>query len=183
MVYNSRYNMVFTFVYGSVKADSSNGRGRSLTVEVSNQAITKIYKLRSKKLLRRMVFPVSDKNPVTKLETFKGKFLIRKSDCVYQINPKICSIFRVGKTAGHHIVFTREKDYISHPSGRLRFRKDLTIIDTTFGGVKGFTLYDIIRLKKGDIILKIDLGVMRYYLNLTKNVLEFIVRLDHPSEV
>lgn len=183
MVYNPCYNILMTFVYGSVKGDSSNGHGNSSVVEVKTQAITKIFKLRSKKLLRRMVFPVQDKNPVVKLETFKGKFLIRKTDCVYVINPKNCSIFRVAKSQGHHIVFTREKDYISHPSGRVRFRKELTIIDTTFPSIKGLTIYDIIRLKKGDIILKADLGVMRYYLNVTKNCLEFVVRLDHPSEV
>lgn len=137
MVFNPRYNILMTFVYGSVKADSSNGHGASSMVEVKTQAITKIFKLRSKKLLRKMIFPMLDKNPIVKLETFKGKFLIRKSDCVYLINPKKCSIFRVAKLQGHHIVFTKDKDYISHPSGRLKFRKELTIIDTTFSSIKG----------------------------------------------
>lgn len=31
--------------------------------------------------------------------------------------------------------------------------------------------------------MKADLGVMRYYLNITKNCLDFVVRLDHASEV
>ena len=56
-------------------------------------------------------------------------------------------------------------------------------MDTSFPTIRNYTIYGVLRLKSGDIIIKLDYGVLRYYINVTKNRLEFVVRIDHQSEV
>lgn len=181
MIYDPRTDFSFTVVYGSVRTGGSQASGSK--AEIRNQAITKVYKLRTRKLLRRMNFPMQDKKPIQKLDTSKGRFMIKKQDCVYFLNPKDLTISRVGCQDNYKVMFSKKKDYVSHPSGRVKFRKGLTFVDTSFFKVRNYSIRGVLRLKCGDLIIKLDYGVLRFYLNITKNRLEFVVRIDHPSEV
>jgi hypothetical protein len=109
--------------------------------------------------------------------------MIKKQDCVYLVDCMYVSISRVVIQPSHHVMFTKNKDFISNPSCRLKFRKTLTFIETEFPTIRDYKVYDLIRLRCGDIIIKFDFGVLRYYLNLTKNRVEFVIRIDHPSEI
>ena len=145
--------------------------------------VVHIYKAGTKKLIRTFKIRISIFESISLIKVKKSKLMLRANNKIFLINFVKLLVYQVKVKPTDRVMFTKKKDYLSGNSRRLKFFKGITIVDTNFKGMTGAECYDIARLKKGDILVKLDYNILRLYYNITQKRLELVVRLDLPSEI
>ena len=145
--------------------------------------VINLYKAHTKRLIRSFKIRVMHSETLISIKTHKSKICLRVEKKLFLINFVRLAVYQIRIRASDRCFFTKKKDHLSNSSGRLKMFKGVTIIDTRFKGMTEGECYDVIRLKKGDIVIKLDYSILRLYYNITKKRLELVVRLDLPSEI
>lgn len=116
------------------------------------------------------------------LKSSKDKILLRSETEIFLLNLKKMKSKFTTCLPSEHIFFTKKTDFKSSPSNRLRHKFGITFIKSQIENLRE-TTQEVIRLKNGDFIIKVEYLTLKFYYNLTKQYITLILRVDPHSEL
>jgi hypothetical protein len=113
----------------------------------------------------------------------KNKLVLRSNSELFIVNILSLKTRFFTILPSEQVFFTQQKDYNSSPSPRVTMKNGLTFVDSKLEhmGKKGRN--KVIRLKGGNFLISFSYEILKIYWNVTKERIDNVFRIDHPSEV
>lgn len=140
------------------------------------------YDVRSFRLMKTWT-TLSMSFPFTHVKTKKNKILLLSQTEIFLLNFKKMKSKFTTCLPSEQVFFTKDSDFKSIPSRRLRFKQGLTLVKFRVKNLAAGSRIKVIRLKNGDFVLKAEHNALKFYYNITKNSIGLVLRQDLPSEL